>query len=337
MEIEEISVEKCRDSEVLLAVEACAICGTDIRIFEHGHKSVKPPQVIGHEIVGTIAEVGPAAKGYKKGERVTVATVVGCGKCIFCRRARYNLCVDWKALGYHWPGGFAEYVKIPSEAVRQGNLISVDRSLDVAAAAMVEPLSCVINGQEYLHIEPGDTVLVIGAGPIGCMHAKLAQVKGASPVYLAEISEARLHVAKKFGFNELIPSGKVNLFEKVMSLTNGFGVDVVVVACSAKKAQEESLTLAAKQGRISFFGGLPKDEPIIAFDSNALHYRELSVFGAFASHPSQYVQALRLISSGQFPAADFVTGTFSLSRIVEGIKTSKSAVGLKAVVLPGEG
>ncbi len=337
MEIEEVALEPCRASEVLLKVEACAICGTDLRIFNYGHKSVKPPQTIGHEIGGTIVEVGPDVSGHKVGQRVTVVTVVGCGRCIFCRRALHNLCPDLKAIGYFYPGGFAEYIKMPSEAVRQGNLLAVPRELDAAEATLVEPLSCVVNGQEYLNIKPGETVVIIGAGPIGAMHGRLARIKGASRVILADVSEKRLELAEGFGFSRLINPQKANLVEEVMRITEDFGADVVIVACSSKQAQQDSLAIASRQGRISFFGGLPKDDPVIAFDSNILHYREISVFGAFASHASQYVQALSLIASGQVAASEFITHRFPLSRIVEGIETVQRAEGLKSVILPQEG
>jgi len=334
MEVEEVELSPCKGSEVLLKVEACAICGTDLRIFNHGHKSVKPPQTIGHEIAGTVVEVGPDASKDYLGQRVTVVTVVGCGRCIFCRKAIHNLCVDLKAIGYFYPGGFAEYVKIPSEAVRQGNLLPIPAELDAAEATLVEPLSCVINGQEYLDIKPGETVLVIGAGPIGSMHGRLAQIKGASRVIVADVSEKRLNLAEGFGFSRLINPQKENLLDEVMQITDGFGAEVVIVACSSKQAQQDSLAMVSRQGRISFFGGLPKDDPVIAFDSNILHYKEVSLYGAFASHASQYVQALSLITSRQFDASRFITQRFPLERIVEGIETVQRAEGLKSVILP---
>ena len=166
------------------------------------------------------------------------------------------------------------------------------------------------------------------------MHAKLAQVKGAGKFYLADVSPERLKIAEKFGFDEIIDAGATDVVERVMELTDGFGADVVIAACSVNAVQEQTLKMAAIRGRVSFFGGLPKDKPIVQFDSNLLHYRELSVFGAFASHADQYYKAMRLIASGTFKAGDFITHRFKLDDIVEGLKTAKSAVGLKAVVIP---
>ena len=334
IEIEEVQEQKCKEAEVKLRVEACAICGTDVKIFFHGHKLITPPHILGHEIVGKVIEIGPETSSVKKGDRCAVVTPVGCGACPYCRRGMHNLCVDFKAIGYNYPGGFAETITLPSTAVRQGNLLVLPDDTDPVEGSLIEPLSCVINGQEYLNIGIGETVAVVGAGPIGSMHAKLAQIKGAGRVYLADVSAERLKIAEKFGLDEIIDASKVDTVSRVMELTDNFGADVVIVACSVNKAQEDSLKMTAKKGRISFFGGLPKDSPIVQFDSNLLHYREISVFGAFASYANQYYQAMRLISSGKFNARDFITKTYRLENIVEGIKTARSAVGLKNVITP---
>jgi len=336
IEIEEVAEEKCKEAEVKLRVEACAICGTDVKIFFHGHKLITPPHILGHEIIGKVIETGPEVTSVKAGDRCAVVTAVGCGACPFCRQGYHNLCVDFKAIGYNFPGGFAEKITLPSAAVRQGNLLKLPPETDPIEASLIEPLSCVVNGQEYLNIGIGETVAVVGAGPIGCMHGKLAQIKGAGRVFLSDVSAARLKLAEKFGFDEIIDAGSVDTVSRVMELTEDFGADVVIVACSVNKAQEDVLRMTAKKGRISFFGGLPKDRPIVQFDSNLLHYREISVYGAFASHANQFYQAMRLISSGKFKASDFITHRFKLDDIVEGIKTAKSAVGLKAVVIPQE-
>jgi L-iditol 2-dehydrogenase len=319
---------------VKLRVEACAICGTDVKIFFHGHKLITPPHILGHEIIGTVVEMGPEVTSVQEGDRCAVVTAVGCGSCPFCIQGYHNLCVDFKAVGYNYPGGFAETIILPSVAVRQGNLLKLPPDTDPVEASLIEPLSCVINGQEYLNVGIGETAVVVGAGPIGCMHGMLARVKGAGRVILSDVSPERLKIAEKFGFDEVIDASSVDTVERVMELTGGFGAEVVIVACSVNKAQEDALRMTAKKGRISFFGGLPKDRPIVQFDSNLLHYREISVYGAFASHAIQYYQAMRLIASGKFNARDFITHRFKLDDIVEGIKTAKSAVGLKAVVTP---
>lgn len=332
--VEEREKPRCQEGEVLLRVWACAICGTDVRIYYQGQKNVVPPQVIGHEIAGTIESFGEKVSGYERGERVILVTSVGCNQCEFCQEGRHNLCLDFKALGYHYPGGFSQYMIVPAEAVRQGNLIKIPESLPFEEASLVEPLSCCLNGQEYLKIKAGNTVVVFGAGPIGCMHVELAKSQGAKKIILIDISEERLSLAKLFSADIFINSRKENVTAKVLSLTDNLGADVVIVACSANVAQEESLRLIKKGGRISFFAGLPKNKPTISLDSNIIHYQEVSLFGAFASYKRQYEQALSLVSSGKIAMGKFITKTISLDELVQGIESTRSGRGLKVVVRP---
>ncbi|MFH1825622.1 MAG: zinc-dependent dehydrogenase [Candidatus Firestonebacteria bacterium] len=332
IEIQEVKKPEPKLGEVLIKIFACAVCGTDVRIFYHGQKNVVPPHIIGHEIAGEIAKIGKGVKGFKIGERVTVVTSVGCQKCKFCKKGIYNLCDTPRYIGYYYQGGFAEYMIIPSPAVKGNNILKVPKKLDFLEVSLIEPLSCVINGQEYLNIQKGDTVVIIGAGPIGCMQAEVARVKGAKQIILFDISDTRLNLAKRFKKITLINSLKEDPVKKVMKLTNGNGADVIVVACGVNNAQEQALKMAAKRARISLFAGLPRDNPYIKFDSNIIHYKEVSVFGAFASYRLQYEKALDLISSNKINARKFITNTFPLEKIVEAIETTKKGEGLKVVV-----
>lgn len=336
MEIREVPVPTCGENEILLKVKACAICGTDMRIFEYGQKNVVPPQIIGHEIAGEIVKVGEKVGGYQVGERVIVVTSVGCGRCNYCRRGIHNLCVNSKAMGYYYPGGFAQYMVVPAEAVNQGNVITIPFELSYEEATLAEPLSCCINGQEYLHIQMGDTVVVIGSGPIGCMHTELAKAQGATHVILADISDTRLQLAGRFSANLLVNNSRDDLVAVVQKFTGGQGADVVIVACGVNSAQEQALQLVAPQGRISYFAGLPKDNPYIKFDSNSLHYKEISIYGAFASHASQYIKALALLSTHKVDARKIITHTFPLQDIVAAIKLARSGESLKVVIQPEE-
>lgn len=332
MEVKEVPFPKPKKGEVLFKVYACAVCGTDGRIYQYGQKNVVPPRIIGHEIAGRIEAVGEGVNGFKKGEKVTVVTSIGCQKCQFCERKVYNLCDVPRYIGYFYDGGFAEYVIIPEEAVIGNNIIKVSENLDFVDVSLVEPLSCVINGQDYLKVKKGDFAVVIGAGPIGCMHAELAKASGAKQVVLFDVSETRLKLAQRFSNLTLVNSAKEDPVKKILDLTKGVGADIVVVACGVNAAQEQAIAMSAKQARVSFFAGLPKDNPYIKFDSNAVHYKEISVFGAFASYRPQFEKALDLISSGKIDAKKFVTNTFPLDKIVEAIQTAKKGEGLKVVV-----
>jgi len=333
MEIQEVEKIKPKKGEVLMKVHACAVCGTDIRIFYHGQKNVVPPHITGHEIAGVIEELGQGVKGYKPGQKVTVVTCVGCGKCRFCKKGIYNLCDTPRYIGYYYPGGFAEYMIVPAEAVQGNNILKVPNNLGFSEIAMIEPLSCCINAQEYLNIQKGDTVVIIGAGPIGCMHAELAKASGAKKIVMFDISDNRLELAKsRFEYVLTANNSKEDMVKKVMELTNGEGADVIIVACPVNACQEQAMQMVAKKGRISFFGGLPKDNPYIKLDSNIVHYKEVSIFGVFASNRKHYEEAAKLISTGKINAKKFVTDAFPLEKIVEGIETTKSGKGLKTVI-----
>jgi L-iditol 2-dehydrogenase len=332
MEVREVPKPTCGEGEVLLKVKACAICGTDGRIYFHGQRNVVPPAIIGHEIAGIIAEVGDGVEGHSVGDRVTVVTSIGCGECRYCRKELIHMCPDATHIGYEHPGGFAEYVVVPAEAVRQDAVIELPEGMPFEEAAMVEPLSCCINGQEYLHIEPGDTVVVIGAGPIGCMHLMLAKAAGAGKAIIVDIDEKRLRMAERFEPERIVDGRDGSSVEGIMEETGGLGAEVVIVACGSHQGQMDALRMAAKMGRVSYFAGLPKDKPTITFDSNLVHYREISVFGAFASYRAQFVKALELIRDGRIDAAKVITHRFPLEGIVEGILTTKRGEGLKSVI-----
>ena len=334
--IEEVEKPKCGPGEILIKVHFCAICGTDVRTYLYGHKKIEPPHIIGHEIAGEIAEMGKETKGYRLGDRVTVVTSVGCGKCRWCQKGYYNLCPNTEAIGYFYQGGFAEYLLMPQKAVAQNAVLKIPENVSLAEASIVEPLSCCINGQSYLKIEKGDNVAVFGAGPIGMMHLELARSEGAEKTFLIDISDGKLEFAQNhFSVDYIINPQKENPIEKILSLTENKGVDVVIVAASAKTAQEQALKIAGKKGRISFFAGLPKDNSIINFDSNILHYQEISVFGSFASYREEYEEALDLIASKKIEAKKFITHILPLEKIEEGINLIREGKTLKVVLKIG--
>lgn len=332
IKIQEIPKPQPNPGEVLLKVKACAICGTDVRIYSFGQANVKPPHIIGHEIAAVIEELGEGVAGYQKGARVILATPVGCGRCEFCLQARPNLCPQIKAIGYYYSGGFAQGMIVPKEAVSQGNILPMPEDLSFVEASLAEPLSCCINGQEYLNIGLGDTVVIIGSGPIGCMHAELARASGATKIIMSDLSEGRLDLARRIEADVYVNARKENLIERVLEETHNLGAEVVIVACPSPQAQEEALGMVKARGRVSFFGGLPHNKSRINFDSNIIHYKEVGVFGAFASHPLQYKKALHLFTSKKIRAHKFITHRFSLEDIEKGIRKVRDHGALKAVV-----
>ncbi len=333
--IEEVEGPVCKEDEIKIKVEYCAICGTDVRIFYSGHKKVIPPAIIGHEITGVVAEIGRNVEypEIKVGDKVVIVTSVGCGKCKMCKNGFYNLCPDTKAIGYFYKGGFAEYLIIPEDAVKQKAVIKLPENLSLLEGSIIEPLSCCINGQNYLNIKKDDFVLIFGGGPIGFMHAELVKASGCKNVVIVDPAYDRL---LKFGKNFeniiLLNPNEVDIKEEIMKMTDGFGADVVITACPAKKAQIDAIEITGSKGRISFFGGLPKDDSVIQIDSNIIHYKEISIFGSFASNRNDYIKAGDLISSGKIYARKFITDVIPLEKIVEGIKKIRNGDALKIVV-----
>ena len=335
MVVKEVEEPKCGPGEVKLKVGACAICGTDVRIYFFGQKNVKPPAIVGHEIAGTIVEIGKGVEGLKVGQKACVITPVGCGRCRYCRAGKHNLCVDFRAIGYDFPGGFAQYITLNSIAVTQGNVLPIPDGVPFDEAALVEPLSCAINGQTYLNIGIGDSVVIIGAGPIGCMHLELAKSQGATKTIMVDVAPAKLDLVRsRFEADLFIDSSREDPVKRVMDETGGGGADVVIVACSAHVAQQQAVAMAAKLGRVSFFAGLPKDKPTIEFDSNALHYREISLFGAYASHATEYMSALALVASRKVDARKLISHRVPLEGLAEAIRTVRAGNSLKIVVEP---
>jgi L-iditol 2-dehydrogenase len=246
-----------------------------------------------------------------------------------------TICPNQRSMGYHYDGGFAEYMIVPQPVLKVDGVNRIPDSLSYAEASVAEPFACVLNGQELAGVGEGDVVVVIGAGPIGCLHVRLARARGAEAVYLVELSRQRLEMAAGLVKPDAaICSSDVDPVEEVMRLTDGRGVDVVITAAAAGKAQEDGLRMAARRGRISFFGGLPKDNPIIALDSNLVHYRELTIVGANGSSPDHNKRALELIASGAVPVEDLITHRMPLDGVLDAIHTVSTGEAIKVTIEP---
>ncbi|MFC4858091.1 zinc-dependent dehydrogenase [Actinophytocola glycyrrhizae] len=333
--LEEAPEPDAGQDEVKIRVKQCSTCGTDVKIFNHGHHHLVPPRVIGHEIAGEVVEVGSAVSGWAPGDRVQVIAAVPCGRCAECQDGRMQVCPNQTSVGYHYDGGFAEYLIVPRQVLAVDGLNRIPDGVDFAEASVAEPLACVLNGQEMAKVGPGDDVVVVGAGPIGCLHVRLARARGAGRVFLVELNRARLDMsAEKVVPDAAICSAEVDAVDEVKKLTDGRGVDVVITAAASGAAQEDALQMAARSGRISFFGGLPKDKPTITLDSNLVHYRELTIVGANGSSPAHNKQALELIASGQVPVADLITHRLELSELHDAIKLVSSGSAIKVTIQP---
>jgi L-iditol 2-dehydrogenase len=320
---------------LLLRVRNCSVCGTDAKIWRSGHPNLSPPRVLGHEVAGEVVGVGEGAGGWSVGDRVQVIAAIPDGTCHECRHGWPTVCPNQERIGYQHDGGFAELMRVPAQVLAVDGVNRVPDGLSFAEASVAEPLSCVINGQEQARVGEGQTVVVVGAGPIGCLHVRLARARGAARVLLIELSARRLELAAGLvGPDEAIAAEGTDTVDAVRGLTGGRGADVVIVAAGSGRAQEDALRMAARRGTVSFFGGLPKDRPTITCDANIVHYREVAIVGANGSSPAHNRQALDLIATGAVPVADLITHRLPLDRTVEGIHTTTSGEAIKVTVEP---
>jgi L-iditol 2-dehydrogenase len=321
--------------EVLLRVRACSTCGTDVKIFKFGHHHIRPPRVMGHEIAGEIVEVGEGVSAWQPGDRVQVIAAIPCGQCEECRRGRMTVCPNQESMGYHYDGGFAELMVVPAKVPAVGGLHRIPEGLSYAEASVTEPLACVLNGQTLARVGEGDDVVVMGSGPIGCLHVRLARARGAARVFLVDINAERLaHAAALVHPDASVNASDSDVVEAIGKLTDGRGADVVITAAASGRAQEQAIAMAARQGRISFFGGLPKDDPIIACDANLVHYRELTIVGANGSSPTHNARALSLIASGKVPVADLITHRLPLEGAIEAFDIVARGEAIKVTIEP---
>jgi L-iditol 2-dehydrogenase len=238
-------------------------------------------------------------------------------------------------MSYHYDGAFAPLMKVPARAVERGQLFKVETDIPSAHMGLSEPLGCVINAHGRLNIGLHDTVAVIGAGPIGVMHATVSRLQGAQKVWMLDVSLPRLEKAQAFDIDGTLPVSPDGAhLEAMAQLTDGLGPSVVIVACSHPQAQVDALEMAGKGARVEFFGGLPKSAPTATLNTNHLHYKELLVTGSYSEKPQDFQAAQALIQSGRFPADRIITHTLPLGRITEAFPLMESGEALKVCIVP---
>jgi L-iditol 2-dehydrogenase len=336
LRVEQVPVPEIGSGELLVKVLSASICGTDLRIL-HGTHRMYPTGTVripGHEMVGTIADQAPDITDYQVGQRVFCAPNTGCGHCLQCISGNNNLCANYSALGVTSDGGFAEFVRITAKSVAQGNLIPIAQEVDPAVAALMEPFACVVRGQNAVDMGPGDLVLIMGAGPIGVMHMKLAKARGAGRVIVSEPIVERAEQALRMGADRVVNPATEDLDAILRQESAGRGADVIIVAAPAHMAQESAPALAAIGGRINFFGGLPKDRPTISMESNLVHYKELRVTGTTACSTANCWQAAEIVNRGLVDLSELISQRFPLREAVAAFAAAEDRKSLKVVLQP---
>jgi len=331
--VEDVPVPDIGDHELLVRVKACSVCGTDNRIYRHGHFKVPTgaKRVLGHETAGVVAKAGAGVKSFRVGDRVALPPNVGCGACYMCIRGYNQLCPDYEAFGISMDGGFAEYVKVPAFAA--GNLIPIPDHVSFEEAAIAEPLSCVVHAYEAHRTKPGDIVLIIGPGPIGALHVMMNKMAGGR-VVVAGRNNARLEAMKRYGADVVVNNAETDLIEEMKRLTEGRGADVVITSNSDPEMQKTALEIAGYHGRVSLFGGLPKGKEHVSLNTNLIHYKELTVTATTGSSLLDVHKAMEMIASGQIDVKPLITGRFAVEDTVAALDYAARGEGMKALISP---
>lgn len=322
LRVEEVNIPQIRPNEVLVKMKRVGICGSDIHYYLEGQVAsfiVKKPLILGHECAGEIAEVGSKVKNFESGQRVVIEPGFTCGKCEYCRKGRYNLCREVKFYATPpYDGTFAEYVSAPEQ-----NVYIISDEMSYEEGAMIEPLAVGMMAAKMGEVTAQDIVAVLGAGPIGQMALQASKTYGASETFVTDIIDYRLEYAKKNGAKEVINSSNENVIERILDLTDGKGVDVVIEASGAPSAIQQALDIVKSGGRVVLVGYPQKDVPM---PIPKLISKELRIQGIHR-YANVFPTAIRAVSSGKAAVKSYITHVFPLDQIKEAFETNVNKIG----------
>ena len=312
LKIERVPIPRVEKGEVLVKVQVALTCGTDLKVYQRGYhaRMIVPPALFGHELAGVIEEVGEGVHTFKKGQRVVALNSAPCDLCFFCRHGQQNLCEDLLFNN----GAYAEFIKIPSRIV-QKNTLSIPDGTPLEHAALTEPLACVVRGMEESGAQSGDTMIVIGAGPIGLMFMHVAELAGVNVIAVVKRDD-QIAAARLFGASEVVQIGAVSdIVAAARSLTpDGRGADVVIEAVATPATWEWAVDMVRKGGVVNFFGGPPTGTKV-QLDTNRLHYGDITLKASFHHTPATCRTAFGLIVNGMFKCSEYITGRAELDAI----------------------
>jgi L-iditol 2-dehydrogenase len=328
--VDEVPQPQMPQGGLLVQTSYVGVCGSDVRTWRHGNARIHGEQTLGHEVSGVIA--ASDASGYEVGTRVAVCPGVPCLACEPCQRGWHNLCLNRRVLGYDFPGGMAESFAVPPEAVRAGCVVPLPASLSTEHAALAEPLHTVLNGQDRARTAAGESVLVLGLGPIGTLHAAVAASRDASPVLgmdpLPQRAEAASAVLGEGAAEVLDDDSREGLRERGGSL----GWDVVVVATGAHAAFDLAMEVVSPRGRVLAFSGVPASAATVGINVSRLHYQEIELIGAFGGTPRYYREAVRWLGRTQIDLDRMVGKLIPLAVAVDAFERVERGEGLKTLI-----
>jgi L-iditol 2-dehydrogenase len=336
LELRDVPEPKVPDDGIVIEVKACGICGSDLRRWTEGPSPGSKEVVPGHEAAGIVIEAGSHCSGYKVGDFVAIGPDIHCGDCYYCRKELYNLCDNIKFLGVTpgFPGGFAERMALTGEIITNGIVNKMPSGLSFEHAAVSELCNSILATHEKAGTGDNDAVVVIGAGPAGCLHVSVARQRGAR-VCVLEVSDLRRRMVESFSPDLVLDASSGDIVYKIKQFTNGVGADIVICANPVAQTQKLAVEMVRKGGKVILFGGLPKANPMTTLDSNLIHYGEIQVVGAFSYHPRFHKLALSLLAERKLPADLLITHTFELDRINEAYEAAASGEALKVIIKIG--
>jgi len=337
LRMEQIPVPRAAHGEIVVRVSAALTCGTDLKVYRRGYHAamLKPPTVFGHELAGTVAESGPGVTKFAPGDRVLPMNSAPCDACFFCLRGQPNLCENLLFNN----GAYAEFMRIPARIVEK-NTLPVPPGVALEHAALTEPLACVVHGLDQANSRPGDTMAVIGAGPIGLMFIHVAHLRGLRVIAVVKRDD-QIAAARLFGASEIVQIANTpkRTTEAVRSLTPGSrGADVVIEAVATPATWEQAVAMVRPGGTVNLFGGPPKGTAV-CLDTNRLHYGDITLKASFHHTPAACASAFSLICSGKFNAAAFITRTARLADVPSVFarmmtRSAENICDIKTAVLP---
>jgi len=312
LRLEHVEIPRAAAGEIVVRVGAALTCGTDLKVYRRGYhaRMLKPPIPFGHELAGVVTEVGEGLTAFREGDRVVALNSAPCDVCFFCVRGQQNLCEDLLFNN----GAYAEYIRVPARIVEKNTLL-IPEGVPFEYAALTEPLACVVRGLEETGARPGDTMVVIGAGPIGLMFIHVAELAGLRVIAVVKRDD-QIATAKLFGASEVVQTTAVkDVIATTRALTShGRGADAVVEAVASPITWEWAVDMVRKGGVVNFFGGPPKGTKV-QLDTNHLHYGDITLKASFHHTPATCRAAFELITSGRFKCNEAITDRVSLKDV----------------------
>lgn len=333
LEVQDVPEPDVPNDGLVMKTKACGICGSDLRRWKEGPPPGCEGIIPGHEAAGVVTKVGPQCHDFVVGDLIAIAPDVHCSQCYYCKKEMYNLCDNLRFVGITpgYPGGFAEQMALTGEILVDGIVNKMPEGLSFTHAAVSELCNSVLATHEKAGTDKGDTVVVIGAGPAGCLHVCVAKSRGARVVVL-EIAEARRKMATRFDPDMVMDASRADVVAQVKEFTSGVGADIVICANPVAQTHALAVEMVRKGGKVMLFGGLPKANPMTTLNGNVIHYGEVEVIGAFSYHPRFHKLSLKLLAEKKLPITSLITHTFELDRINEAYRTAGGGEALKVVI-----